>query len=390
MRLSRTVRPNGLSESAEKAEGEQLVSMTDARTLGDRSLARCPVSHDNGSWSVWGNDEARRVAEDPHVFSSRVSRHLSVPNGMDGDEHRRFRAVIDRHLSDDIIVPLYPDFEHIALDVYGSMGDSFDANVFGSLVAVRCQSRWLGWDAGYEDELLAWIADNQAATRSGDYSRTAAVAEQFDSIIRRIIADQPGEATAALVNDTVEEADGERPLTHAEVVSILRNWTSGDLGSITYSIGIVAHFLATHHSIAEELRRCDETGDTRALDMALDEILRIDDPFLANRRRTTRDVTIAGQDIPAGALLHIQWTAANRDPRAFGDPDAYNPEGNAARNLVYGAGPHVCPGRTLSTLELRAALVALLRGGELTLVGHATREESPAGGYAAVPVTRVR
>ncbi|AZN30653.1 cytochrome P450 [Flaviflexus salsibiostraticola] len=363
--------------------------MTDARTLGDRSLARCPVSHDSGSWTVWGNEEARRVAEDPATFSSRVSRHLSVPNGMDGDEHRRFRAVIDRHLSDDAIRPLYPEFERIALDVDATMGDSFDANVFGSLVAVRCQSSWLGWDESYEDELLAWISENQAATRSGVYARTAAVAEQFESIVRRIVADTPGAATAALMADTVEEDGAQRPLTPAEIVSILRNWTAGDLGSITYSIGIVAHFLATHHAIAGDLRRSDEEGGTRALDMALDEILRIDDPFLTNRRRTTADVTLAGQDIPADSLVHIHWTAANRDPRAFGDPDAYDPVGNAPRNLVYGAGPHVCPGRTLSTLELRAALVALLRGGDLTLNGVAAREEAPAGGYSSVPVRRV-
>lgn len=367
--------------------------MTDARSIGDRALTRCPVSHEDGSWTVWGNEEARLVAEDPETFSSRVSRHLSVPNGMDGNEHRRFRAVIDRHLSDDVIVPLYPEFEKLAADIYASMGDSFDANDFGRLVAVRCQSLWLGWDASYEDELLEWITENQDATRSRDYSRTSAVAAQFVSIVRRIIHDHTeselDDPTSALMSDTVEEDGVDRPLALEEIVSILRNWTAGDLGSITYSIGIVAHFLATHHSIAAELRRYDDEGDTAALDRALDEILRIDDPFISNRRKTTRDATIAGQTIPADSVVHIHWTAANRDPRVFPDPDAYDPVGHAEHNLVYGAGPHVCPGRTLSTLELRAALVAMLRGGDLALTGEAVRERSPVGGYASVPVRRV-
>lgn len=364
--------------------------MTDARTLGDTSLRCCPVTHDDSSWTVWGNEEARLVANDPETFSSHVSKHLNVPNGMDGDEHRRFRTVIERYLSDDVIVPLYPGFEELATEIYASMGDSFNANDFGRLVAVRCQSQWLKWPASYENELLEWITENQAATRSGDRRRTKAVAEAFTDIVRRIVTTHEDDEspTAKLRHDTVEENGEQRPLAKEEIVSILRNWTSGDLGSIAYSIGIVAHFLATHHQIAADLRRYDEQGNTGALDRALDEILRIDDPFISNRRKTTKQVTIAGQEIPAGEKVVIHWTAANRDPRAVGYPDAYNPEGNAAHNLVYGSGPHVCPGRTLSTLELRAALVALLRGGNLVLTGEAPREENPVGGFASVPVRR--
>lgn len=367
--------------------------MTDARTLGDENLRRCPVSHDGSAWNVWGNAEARLVAGDPESFSSHVSRHLNVPNGMDGDEHRRFRAVIDRYLSDGAVLPLYPSFESIALKIYGGVGASFDANEFGSLVAVQCQRHWLGWDASYEQELLNWITENQNATRSGDHERTAAAAEHFTDIIHRIVADHEGhngeDPTCRLMRDTVEENGVRRRLTMAEIVSILRNWTAGDLGSIADSIGIVAHYLATHPDLFDTLRGYDASSNTRALDLALDEILRIDDPFLSNRRMTTRAVTVAGHDIPEGERVFIHWTAANRDPRAFGYPDAFNPEGNASRNLVYGIGPHVCPGRTLSTLELRAALVALLRGGRLEMTGKAWREENPVGGYGAVPVGRV-
>lgn len=365
--------------------------MTDARTLGDHHVSRCPVSHDSGSFTVWGNEQARAVAEDPATFSSHVSRHLNVPNGMDGDEHRRFRRVIDRYLADDVVVPRYPDFERIAVETLKSLGAQFDANDFGSLVAVRCQSAWLGWDGSYEQELLDWVTENQAATRSGDYARTSAVADSFTAIVKRIVEDhrEGGQAdpTSQLLTDTVEEEDGStRPLTKEEIVAILRNWTAGDLGSIAFSIGIVAQFLATHHDIADELRRLDAAGNTDSLDRALDEILRIDDPFISNRRTATRDTDIAGQKIPAGSLVNIHWTAANRDPRTFSDPDRYDPEANAPHNLVYGAGPHVCPGRTISTLELRAALVALLRRGNLELASEPVREENPVGGYASVPV----
>ena len=79
---------------------------------------------------------------------------------------------------------------------------------------------------------------------------------------------------------------------------------------------------------------------------------------------------------------------ANRDPDTFGDPDRYDPAGNAAANLVYGTGPHVCPGRPLATLELRELVRALLAGFELEFAPHAapSRALPPLGGWERVPL----
>lgn len=73
----------------------------------------------------------------------------------------------------------------------------------------------------------------------------------------------------------------------------------------------------------------------------------------------------------------------------FGDPEAFDPAGHAADNLVYGIGSHACPGRLLATMELRVAVRALL-GGTATIALDpdvlAEREVAPVGGWARVPV----
>ena len=122
----------------------------------------------------------------------------------------------------------------------------------------------------------------------------------------------------------------------------------------------------------------------------IDELLRIDDPFVSNRRVATCPVPLAGREIGAGERVLVHWTSANRDGRVFPDPEALDPAGNAERNLVYGAGPHVCPGRPLATLELLTLLKALLsaadvRPGETP----GEREIAPVGGWAHVPVVLV-
>jgi cytochrome P450 len=203
-----------------------------------------------------------------------------------------------------------------------------------------------------------------------DPARRAAVAEHFDAIVleqlrrrgttaSRSRADVTTELLKAIVEDP-KAPGGRRALSEAEVLSILRNWTAGDLGTIAACVGIVAHRLISDLGLQSSLRQ--HVDDAVVLDGAIDECLRIDDPFLWNRRVATRDVEVAGCVIPAGAKVILHWTAANRDPRRFDDPDAFRPKENALHNLVYGVGAHVCPGRQLATLQLRSTFASLLRG----------------------------
>lgn len=372
---------------------------------------RCPVVVlEDGTWAVRGHAEVLHVATTPEIYSSAARRHLHVPNAMDGDEHRRFRAVVDRHLDDAVIAPLWPMVRRVCDDAAVELledgpGARVDAlHDLGRPVAVRVQSRWLGWPESLEDELLAWIEDNFAATASGDPVRNAAVAAHFDRIVHEVVQARrdleargeplPDDPTTRLLHDEVEDPDapgGRRPLTDPELVSMLRNWTSGDLGSIAASVGVVVLRVARDPGLQEELRALarEEERHTEELDAAVDEMLRIDDPFPSNRRVVTRATELAGYPVPEGTPVAINWTAANRDERVFGDPDAYRPRENRAANIVYGAGPHVCPGRLLSTLQIRGALAALLRA--TTRIApdpgrEPTREAWPSRGWATVPV----
>ncbi len=85
--------------------------------------------------------------------------------------------------------------------------------------------------------------------------------------------------------------------------------------------------------------------------------------------------------------MNLDWHGANTDPQVFGD-NQFDPAGNADKNLVWGIGRHVCPGRDLATMQLQAIVQALLQETSLIEGGDAPRGRStpPAGGYSAVPV----
>lgn len=118
-------------------------------------------------------------------------------------------------------------------------------------------------------------------------------------------------------------------------------------------------------------------------------MLRIDDPFLVNRRVVTAPTHVGGFELEPGTRVYLNWTSANRDEAVFGDPDASRPDEHAPHNVVYGAGVHVCPGRPLATLELvvvAGTLLALTSRVELAPEAAAERETYPVGGWRRVPV----
>lgn len=363
--------------------------LADQRGTYDRMRAACPVARSPRGVTLFRHADVVAAAADPATFSSAVSARRMVPNSLDQPEHTAFRVAIDPFFTPERMGGLKPRVRRIAHEIVGALprGATVDAvTEIGYPLAVRAQADWLGWQ-GIEYELVAWMAENHAATRSGDRSRTVAVAAAFDEIVlaqvrrrRQMGSATPKDPTTELLGIGFK---GEL-LSDADIVSILRNWTAGDLGSIAAAIGVIVYFLATHPEVQEALR-----AHPSNLAAAIDEMLRIDDPFLVSRRVTTVATRVAGFVLEPGTRIYLNWTSANRDETVFGNPDAYRPEEHAAYNLVYGTGIHVCPGRPLATLELIVAVQTLLGMTarlELAADAEPARETYPLGGWRRMPV----
>ncbi len=364
----------------------------DQRSAYDALRARCPVSHDGESWMILGHAEVVAAATDPDTFSSAVSARRAIPNSLDGVEHAVYRAIVDRYLTPERVAREEPGCRSVATAIVDELPRGATVKAVAGIgvpFAVRSQSSWLGWPAGLEEDLVEWMGDNHAATRSGDRRLTAVVAERFDRMIRAVLQARRETPATDITGELMHDSVHGRLLTEDEIVSILRNWTAGDLGSLATSVGVVVQFLAATPAVQHEVRALVEAGDAAALEAAVEEILRIDDPFVSSRRVTTREVDLGGQQITKGGRVLLNWTAANRDPLVFGDPDRYDAEGHAPANLVFGIGPHVCPGRSLTLMELRVITEELLR--QTTWIEPApdrpaVRETPPVGGWARVPV----
>jgi cytochrome P450 len=94
---------------------------------------------------------------------------------------------------------------------------------------------------------------------------------------------------------------------------------------------------------------------------AFDESLRWDSPSRMAGRILSREVEIGGYTVPAGQRVGLMFAAANRDPRAWSDPDRYEIGRDLKNQVGWGYGAHACIGRALAQLEASVLLSEVAR-----------------------------
>lgn len=365
--------------------------LRDQREAYDDMRRRCPVAHSEFlGWSLFRHEDVTRALHDHETFSNAGSQHLSVPNGMDPPEHTAYRRIIEPYFSLERMTAFEPVCRDIVVRLVRDLSSRGEVEFMADAAlpfAEQVQCAFLGWPPALQGRLANWTRKNHAATLAQDRKALSEIAREFEELIDDLIetrlqagTDPKTDITAALMNEQVWG----RPLSNEEVASILRNWTVGEIGTISASVGIMAEYLAGHSELQAQLR-----SQPGLIPPAIEEILRLHGPLVMNRRVTTRPVETGGKKIGAGERISLNWISANRDEAVFDEPDKFRLDRDPAKNLLYGAGIHYCPGAPLARLEMRVFLEELLaRTREMILVPEksATISVYPASGFATLPL----
>lgn len=140
--------------------------------------------------------------------------------------------------------------------------------------------------------------------------------------------------------------------------------------------------LLSRPAVWEELRASPDMAGA-----AIAEALRLEPPVIHLSRRASEDIAFDGMIISKGTPVLMMWGAANRDPEAFGDPDAFDLRRSQQGATTFGGGAHICPGRFTATLLSRSLLeVFLERRIEARLVDE---EEAWIGNHAMSQLRRL-
>ncbi len=123
----------------------------------------------------------------------------------------------------------------------------------------------------------------------------------------------------------------------------------------------------------------------------VEETLRYDTSSQILARAVVEDLTFYDTTVPAGDVLVLLAGSANRDERAFENPDEYRIGRDIGSKLVsFGSGAHFCLGAHLARMEARVALTELfkrIRGYEVDEANAVRVHSSSVRGFAHLPIT---
>jgi len=343
-----------------------------------------PVYHNErlGFWAVSRYQDCLDVHRDAATYTStkgvtldqlrsaafgEIVENIGSMIMMDPPFHDRMRKLVNRAFTPRRIAEWAPVVERVIgrfLDDLVGAG-SFDAVVdFSGPFPVEIISELVGVPEGDRQQLRHWTDATLEREVGSPFPTEAGIEAAIASgqYWRALVADRrhhPGDAMLDhLIAAEVEREDGtvER-LDDDEVASFVSLLIAAGAETVTKLVG---NAVVTFAEYPDELARL-EADPAGLAGSAVDEVLRWKAPAQYGGRFSVADRTFHGVTIPANQPVLILIGAANRDPRAYDEPDRFDISRVGPLGLWFGHGIHYCIGAHLARLEGATAFTELYR-----------------------------
>jgi cytochrome P450 len=319
-----------------------------------------------GYWAVTRFEDIRYVTRNPQLFSSAEGsnpqdepefrvRALGMLH-MDGDEHRKYRAIVSPSFAMRHVSSLKPMMETLAAEIIDGLAAGGERDIVSDVVN-RYPVSVIAALLGLPDSDLPMFVENTRLAFGPDRIAGAAAHKALIDYGTELGGLRRADPKDDLVTRIVEAEFEGRSLSDDEVggfVSLLIGAGAETTGS-TLAIGIQA--LAENPEQLELLR-----SNPDLIKNATDEIIRYASAVINFRRNATQDVELGGQLIKQGEKVVMFYESGNFDEDQFATPEAFDiSRENARRNMSFGAGgPHQCLGEQLGKLEIATFIEVLL------------------------------
>ncbi|MGI9596104.1 MAG: cytochrome P450 [Acidimicrobiales bacterium] len=250
---------------------------------------------------------------------------------------------------------------------------------------VRVVFELLGAPSEMVDDFIRMSRSAGAARREPSVAAEVVMAdtEAFDRFAAELIERTDTGGDGLLVDLIAANRQGR--ISRPELVSLTQTMLVAGTESTSGQLACAAVLLARFDDQYRLLRERPELVTT-----AVEEVMR----YLGTARGTVRlaseELDYRGVRFPAGTMILLGFTAANRDRSRFVEPDTFDvTRAFDTPHLTLGHGIHYCVGASLARAELQEALTALVdRVARIELAGEIEWRPQTADfwGPAALPV----
>ena len=334
------------------------------------------------AWVLTRYDDVKRVCLDGHMSSDRLRPFFAMLASSeagrmqqlmhvltlwmvfrDPPTHTRLRRLASRVFNARTIGALRPNIEALTAWLLERIGErtefDFIAEFAGPLPALVIMDM-LGVPREalprlkhLSDEMALFIGS--ARETPGKYERAEAATREMAELFRALITERRGTPRVDLLSELVRlEENGDR-LSEDELVATCVLLLFAGHETTTHHIANGLAALLRFPGELEKLRR-----NPALAPQAVEELLRYDGPIGAQVRIAQEPQRFHGRDLQVGERVFLMMNAANRDPRAYDDPDRLDLERHGPPHLTFGYGAHICLGFPLARLEGQIALPAVL------------------------------
>lgn len=323
------------------------------------------VLRDHESFSSAAATRSAPAAPHPEVAAALAEGHPIGPTLTDSDEpvHRRLRGLVNRAFTHQRVAahePLVREAAAGLIDGFARDGHADLIERFAWPLPLVAIGAILGVPREDLEDLHRWSYDWLRLQQATDPIPEQVACARSVVAMQRYFLDALRERAARPRDDLMSgllaaELEGAEPLSEVEAMRVPMNLVIAGHVTVTRAIGNAVVLLLEHPGRLEAM-----LSDRDLVATAVEEVLRMESPAQGLFRTTTRDVTVGGVELPAGARVMVHYGSANRDEAQFPDAGALDlHRENVLRHVAFGKGIHVCLGAPLARLELRIALPLL-------------------------------
>lgn len=322
-----------------------------------------PVVFVNGWYHLTRREDVLAALRNPAVFSSKEAFDFLgsplplVPIAFDPPEHTRFRRILQPFFSPNTLGAMLPALQQGIVDLIDEIAPKGECEAVAELAVPYPSKVFLtlfGLPLKDRDRLIAWkdavIELTDKPTRED--ADLAPALELYTYLTEAI-----NERRQNLADDILSQLlSGEEPLEDAEALGLSFLFVLAGLDTVTAAIGAALLKLAGEPELRAALR-----DDPDAVNVFIEEMIRLEPPAPTVTRVTTAEVEIAGITLAAGAPVKLCLGAINRDDSDAISVNELVMDGKVHRHWGFGGGPHRCLGSHLARLELRLVITEWLR-----------------------------